>query len=332
MERSAGGRGCLRGALIATAIGALVVIGACVFAYVLGKSSLEKAVQTAATPSAPPRGTSPTPPRTTGGWQLAESRSPMDDSRIVVLSLAAENEAAGWLARQRPGLVIRCASRKTDVYVITGMSVNPELGLHEKATVTVRFDATAPRTMVAFQSTDDEALFLPGGVTLARQLVGAKRLVFEFTPFRSSPQQVFFDLAGLRKAIAPVQEACGWSTTPTDPSKTAAGRREASKKVTRTLNALSLREEAGTLRVVEVTDVGVRILAYGSDITLEEVWFGEGLEQIKWNKSRNLPEFCLRTTCLALEASEFSKAEQLWESIYAACLAWLKKYPDVYYK
>jgi len=256
----------------------------------------------------------------------------MDDSRIAVLSLAAEYEVKGWLVNKRPSLVIRCQSRKTDVYVVTGMSANPELGLHEKATVTLRLDSAAPRTMVASESTDQEALFLPGGASLARQMRTATRLLFEFTPFRSSPQQVSFDLAGLDKAIQPVQEACGWSTTPSDPSKSAKARREASRKATRTIMTISLREQAGTERLVAVTDVGVRLLAYKSDISLEDVWFGEGLDQVKWNKSRDLPEFCLRTTCLALEASEFEKAEQLWESLYSACLAWLKKYPDVYYK
>jgi hypothetical protein len=72
-----------------------------------------------------------------GQWHLSQERSEMDGSRIVVLSLAAENEIQGWLSSKVPELNIRCREHKTDLYVVTGMAANVEYGT-ELHTVRIR--------------------------------------------------------------------------------------------------------------------------------------------------------------------------------------------------
>lgn len=63
---------------------------------------------------------------------------------------------------------------------------------------------------LASESTDHLALFLREPIPLIRALTAHDHLTFGFTPFNSSPVETTFDLSGLKAAITPLQEACGW--------------------------------------------------------------------------------------------------------------------------
>src|ERR1035438_3696718 len=64
-----------------------------------------------------------------GKWKSATSVSSFDDSQIVVLSLAAENQIAGWPSvTSPPALILRCKEGKFETCVAAGMQGKPEFG------------------------------------------------------------------------------------------------------------------------------------------------------------------------------------------------------------
>ena len=73
-------------------------------------------------------------------WRHQEGVSAMDKSKTVVATLSAEGAIQGWLATNTPDLIVRCKEKKTDVYVVTGMSANPELGRYDEYTVRIKLD------------------------------------------------------------------------------------------------------------------------------------------------------------------------------------------------
>lgn len=142
-------------------------------------------------------------------WQVHEDSSPMDGSKRVVISRDAENDIEGWLRSKRPSLVVRCQEGKTDAYLVTGMPASVEYGT-DSHTVRLRFDDGKPTTQHWSESTDHEALFAPNAVQLAKQMVKAKTLVLQFTPFSASPAVARFNLQGFGSYLGKVSGACGW--------------------------------------------------------------------------------------------------------------------------
>jgi type VI secretion system protein VasI len=166
----------------------------------------------------------------TDKWHLAESHSPMDDSKTEVLRVDAEEQIHGPLGAITPSLVLRCKEKKTDVYIETGMAASIEEGIDGGPSdfhkVRLRLDDIPASYESWGESTDHKALFARdiiledqanivamngGAMTLAKTLAKAKTLTFEFTPFDGSPQVMHFDLRGLDSHLNKVAEACGWS-------------------------------------------------------------------------------------------------------------------------
>lgn len=143
-------------------------------------------------------------------WQVVTETSKIDDSKTVILDLQADTKISGWPGKTKtPALVIRCKERKTDAYIVTGMSPMVEYGTDD-VTITLRIDKAPAFKLKASKSTDREALFIPSAVANLKRLMGGSTLLFEFVPFNSSPQMTTFQIAGLAEAIKPVREACKW--------------------------------------------------------------------------------------------------------------------------
>jgi hypothetical protein len=150
--------------------------------------------------------------KSSGEWRVSNEKSEMDGSAKVGLFLDANNEVDGWLKTQRPKLVIRCQEHKTDLYVNTGMPANPEYGSFNEYTVRLRLDQKPPTRQSWGQSTNNESLFAPSAIQLAKQLATAETLIFEFTPFNSSPARAEFNVSGLNEHLKEVAQACGWNS------------------------------------------------------------------------------------------------------------------------
>jgi len=142
-------------------------------------------------------------PAGVGAWQVSDEKNPLDDSRTVVLSLAA---TSGRSVHGQPvALALRCMSNKATVYVMW----NSYLG--DEARVTFRVGGGESRTKTWSVSTDKTATFYPSDhVEFMKEIMAADRLVLQVTPYNESPITAVFDLAGLPNAIKPLREDCGW--------------------------------------------------------------------------------------------------------------------------
>jgi hypothetical protein len=145
------------------------------------------------------------------GWSVEEDESEMDGSPTVVLSINSTAMISGWLKTTTPTLVVRCLEHKTDVYVVTGMSAQPELGSYNEYTVQIRLDEHRPITRHWSESTDNEALAAPDAVAFSRRLLKTNSMLFRFTPFKSSEATAKFSLIGLPRYLPKVAKACGWN-------------------------------------------------------------------------------------------------------------------------
>ena len=143
-------------------------------------------------------------------WNVYHDVSTMDDTKGITLTLKADNEIRAWLKQPQPMLVIRCHENKTEVYVQTGATPDPEYGRYNEATVRIRLDKQPAFKQVWSESTDREALFARNGVHLAKQLAKANHMAFQFTPFNSPPAIAEFTLTGLDGVLGQVAKACHW--------------------------------------------------------------------------------------------------------------------------
>jgi hypothetical protein len=149
-------------------------------------------------------------PVTIPTWQISEEKSPMDDTAAVTLSLEAKQGIRAWPGElHTPTLIIRCREKRTSVYVVNGASPNIEHGV-DGATVRLRLDSMPAFSQEWAKSTDGEALFAPNPIALAKGLAHTSTLLYEFTPFNSSPQQTTFELKGIANHLSKVSGACDW--------------------------------------------------------------------------------------------------------------------------
>jgi type VI secretion system protein VasI len=162
-------------------------------------------------------------------WVVKEDRSPMDDSKTVVLSLDSDDVIQGPLGSSKPTLIVRCKEGKTQVYVSTGMAASVEQDLDggpvDYHTVRIRLDQADAFAEDWSESTDNKALFASdivfdqsggiaayegGAAEFAKQLANASMFTFQFTPFDGNTQTARFNVRGLRDHLNNLAEACGW--------------------------------------------------------------------------------------------------------------------------
>ena len=147
---------------------------------------------------------------TVSKWRVDKETSKIDDSSNIFLMLNAESSISGWLNKTHtPELTIRCKEHKTEVYIETGMSSSVEYGT-DGATVILRFDKEKAKSYNTGKSTDGEALFFSQSVGLIKQMLSHSTMLFQFTPFNSSPVMTTFDLSGISEVIKPLRETCKW--------------------------------------------------------------------------------------------------------------------------
>lgn len=202
------------------AIAATVLIVLVILGRVVSNSSANRLAAGAA---------SPTNQLLVDKWRVTESRSPMDDSKTVVLTLDSDDVFQGPVGSSKPTLVVRCKEGKTEVYVETGMAASIEQDLdggpEQSHAVRIRLDDSSPTSEDWLESNDHKALFASdlildpkgdiasytgGAAEFAKQLAGAGKLTFEFTPFDGNPQTARFNLLGLRDHLNQAADACSW--------------------------------------------------------------------------------------------------------------------------
>jgi type VI secretion system protein VasI len=157
------------------------------------------------------------------GWKISTSRDPMNDAQNIDASIQADNQVQAWLDTPRPVLHVRCSDGKMSVYVWTGTAASVESGydggLSYGHKVTLRFDNNPEFGEDWAESDDNKELFemdedLEGtnpAHNLIVQMVQAKTLLFQFTPFNANPVIAHFDVEGLSAHIDQITKPCNWS-------------------------------------------------------------------------------------------------------------------------
>ena len=131
-----------------------------------------------------------------------------DGSKTIAFELQADNDVPVWMTRRMPVLVVRCLSRRTDVFVVTGStSFESKANSH---TVSVWFDDGAEMVQEWSGSESSQELFAPDGVAFARRLGRARTMRFGFTPFNASPVVASFHVGGFDQLVGLVATTCGW--------------------------------------------------------------------------------------------------------------------------
>jgi hypothetical protein len=146
---------------------------------------------------------------TSGGWITKTSRSAMDDSVGVQLSLRASKAIQAWPSTTAtPTLILRCQEGQVDAFMALGVRPDPD-GV-DSARLVVRFDQAPATEVVMGVSTDGLGVFFHDPTAVIASMLASRRLLIRVVPFNSNPQETSFNLAGLSRVIAPLQTACDW--------------------------------------------------------------------------------------------------------------------------
>lgn len=138
-----------------------------------------------------------------GKWLVSDSINPIDDSRTVTLILQSDSGQTKW--GNPIGLVLRCKSNTTDLYI------NWSDFLGREANVLTRIGTESAVTKRWNLSTDSQATFHPRGtIDFIKAMLQSTRFVAQVTPYNESPITAIFDTTGLENAITPLRETCGW--------------------------------------------------------------------------------------------------------------------------
>jgi hypothetical protein len=127
----------------------------------------------------------------------------------AAFELPAENTVPIWMSQVRPLLIVRCLSKKTEVFVFTGsaLMIEPDTDDH---TVNFRFDDEQGTTVRWPDSAEHDALFAPDATEFAQRLMRARTLRFGYTPHNAATVEAHFEVSGLTGLLEPVAKECGW--------------------------------------------------------------------------------------------------------------------------
>lgn len=131
-------------------------------------------------------------------WQLHTSVDRFDGAKTVMVSASADSgqDAALW---------VRCRNNKTDLVVTWPRSLGGS-----SQVIQWRIDDRPAQSETWQLSQDGRTLFAPQAIPLARQMLKAQEFAIRTNPAGAQQQSLFFRIAGLEDAIAPVRQACGW--------------------------------------------------------------------------------------------------------------------------
>lgn len=142
-----------------------------------------------------------------GNWNIRSWKSPIDDSMNVVATLMADETIPGTLNFQKvtPSLSIRCKEGTMDSFITWERFISTQ-----PTEQIIRFDSSKAYTQEWSISTDHEALFTYRteiGEFMAN-LMMAKSLYVQVTPYGESPVGVHFYLKGSNVALLNIFQAC----------------------------------------------------------------------------------------------------------------------------
>lgn len=146
-----------------------------------------------------------------GAWSVSMTAGGLDGRREVVAVTEGPEVVEAWLADRVPRLAVRCRDGQLGVYVVPGMVPDPGIDRFGHASVRLRVDDGPIRPLVAGDS-DGKGIFFREPEALTVELLRAKSVTFEFTPFQDAPGSTTFALDEMATAFKPLWLAC-WPGT-----------------------------------------------------------------------------------------------------------------------
>ncbi|HEX5727141.1 MAG TPA: hypothetical protein VFX98_16810 [Longimicrobiaceae bacterium] len=145
-------------------------------------------------------------------WQVRRDTSLMEDTPGVELTVDASGNG---LTLDPRSLTVECRDNRTAIFVDTDARLRPRgQPRRDELPVRVRFDDAPAEAQRWTVSRDDEVLFAPGAVALARRLAAVRVFRIEYTTAIGSLIVLRFDVRGLGRHLGEVADACGWEYTP----------------------------------------------------------------------------------------------------------------------
>jgi hypothetical protein len=142
-------------------------------------------------------------------WSADNRALWLGKQRGAAFELPAENDVSTWFGPTQPKLVVRCASRTTEVLVYTQSPTKIEPHVDGK-TVTVSIDGEPAKTERWADSDDRRALFALDGAAFAQRLLHAQTLRFGYSPANADDVVAEFHVTGLAELLKPAAKDCGW--------------------------------------------------------------------------------------------------------------------------
>ena len=149
----------------------------------------------------------------TGKWQVSRTKNPVDDTETVIVTLVADNGVSNF---GRPvAVLVRCQSNQTELFISWGdyLASDGDYNSNYKNVLT-RIGSKAAATTKWSTSTDQTATFAPDAVGLLRTMAASDNFVAQVTPYNASPITAVFDTSGIKSALKPINEVCGWTLEP----------------------------------------------------------------------------------------------------------------------
>ncbi len=141
-----------------------------------------------------------------GQWQVTEGRSPLDDSKNIVLNLKAQSEVQSAHLSVHPVLSVKCEHRS--------MSVTVDWGLYlEKNSTRMlsRFNEEAPLTEKWLIGDSYRGVYKSQQIkSYLDDIAQHQQLHLRIEPFSGEPIVASFSISGFLEAIAPYKQYCSW--------------------------------------------------------------------------------------------------------------------------
>jgi type VI secretion system VasI family protein len=149
-----------------------------------------------------------------GAWMRNDEVDGLDNSKIIVLSLAAESGNVGLIGKpgvkRGPMLVMRCKERQAQLFVSFDL---PVTGSEDAVPVQYRIGASAPTKGIWSRSEDETSFGAWKTATtapLVNQLGLAADLFVRASGSNGRTSEALFRLDGIKAATKAVQEGCPW--------------------------------------------------------------------------------------------------------------------------
>jgi len=149
-----------------------------------------------------------------GAWVRNDEVDGLDNSKIIILSLAAESGNVGLIGKpgmkRGPMLVMRCKERQAQLFVSFDL---PITGSEDAVPVQYRIGASAPTKGIWSRSEDQTSFGAWKTATtapLVNQLGLAADLFVRASGSNGRTSEALFKLDGIKAATRAVQEGCPW--------------------------------------------------------------------------------------------------------------------------